>query len=115
MDQFNDNIQPKKKSSVLKWTMIGCGSLVALGAIVIGIGVYFASRVLTLNPAKVEAAAQEILSFDKPQGFRGGFSVDVGGMKMVTLVGTAGAERGSDYRRNQSDRKRFGCPDSHRN
>jgi hypothetical protein len=89
MDQFNDNIQPKKKSSVLKWTMIGCGSLLALGAIVVGIGIYFASQVLTLNPAKVEAAAQEMLSFEKPQGFNAGVSMNVAGVKTVVLANTA--------------------------
>jgi hypothetical protein len=95
MDQFNDNIQPKKKSSALKWTMIGCGGLVALAVIIVGIGFYFFSQMVTTNPVKVEVAAQEILSFDKPQGFKGGFSMNTAAMKIVTFVGADASERGS--------------------
>jgi hypothetical protein len=95
VDQLNEVIEPKKKSGVLKWILIGCGSLLVLVLIIIGIGAYFASRVFTLNPVKVETVAQEILSFDKPQGFQGAFSMSIAGMRMVTLIGTEGTDLGS--------------------
>jgi len=85
----------KKKSSVLKWILIGCGSLTLIGVIIIGAAVYFASRVMTMNPAKVEAVAQEILSFDKPQNFKGLLSLDTSAIKMAMFIGTDSANPGS--------------------
>jgi hypothetical protein len=93
MDQPNGTMPepPKKKGSLLKWTLIGCGGLVVLAVIAIGVAVYVASKVMATDPVKVEAAAQEILSFDMPQGFKGSFSMKVAGVKMAVLMGPEGS------------------------
>jgi hypothetical protein len=86
MDQSEEYMSqpPKKKSSTLKWVLIGCGGLVVLAVIAI-----------TMDPAKVEAAAQAILPFDNSQGFTGSFSMDIAGTKMVTLMDKSGPQPGA--------------------
>lgn len=50
---------------------IGCGCLgiVVLGAIAIGIGVYWFARGVSVDPTVVTASAAEIASFDLPEDF----------------------------------------------
>jgi hypothetical protein len=75
-----------KQSSPLKWILLGCGGLVLL--IVAGFGVmgYVVYRNFNTDPARVEAAAQEILAFEKPAGLKGAASVNMMGFKTATFV-----------------------------
>jgi hypothetical protein len=92
MDQFNTNEpqQKPKSGGVLKWVLIGCGGLVLIGAIAIGGLIYMASRGMSTDTAKVEAIAQEILPFEKPDGYRGAFSMSIMGMKTAMLAEIGG-------------------------
>jgi hypothetical protein len=96
MDQPNVmmNEPPQKKSGWLKWVLIGCGGLLLIGVAVIAIGVYWVSKNMTMDPAQVETAAQEILQFDKPAGFQGVMSMSMMGVKMAVLgAGEGGPSR----------------------
>jgi hypothetical protein len=96
VDELDVN-EPKKKSGVLKWVLIGCGSLLALAVVVICIGVYILSRSFSTDPAKAEAAAQEMLQFEKPAGFSGTFSMSLAGAKAAMLTAGGGSGRGSIF------------------
>ncbi len=91
MDQPVSNQPPKKSGGALKWVLIGCGGVILLGVAFFGIMGYLAYRSFNTDPAKVETAAQEILTFQKPEGYKGAFSMSMMGMKMVWLTsGTPG-------------------------
>jgi hypothetical protein len=79
----------KRKSRWLKWALIGCGGLALVGIIVAVVGGYLLYRTAqnAMDPAKVEATAQEILTFEKPEGFSGAFSpTSIVGMKIAILT-----------------------------
>jgi len=82
--------QPPKSGGALKWVLLGCGSLLLIGAILIGISVYLVSRNVSSDPAKVEAAAQEIVKFEKPDGYKGVFSMSMMGVKSAVFAGEGG-------------------------
>jgi hypothetical protein len=75
-----------KQGSPLKWILLGCGGLVLL--IVAGFGVmgYMVARNFSTDPAKVDAAAQEILKFEKPAELKGVTSMSMMGFKMATYA-----------------------------
>ena len=65
---------PQKKGwGWLKWTLLGCGGLLAIVLVIGSLGAWFLYRnfSMTTEPAKAEAAAQEILRFEKPEGYTG--------------------------------------------
>jgi len=97
MDQPVSNQPPKKSGGALKWILLGCGGIVLLGVAFFGIMGYLAYKSFRADPAKVESSAQEILTFDKPAGYKGVFSMSMMGVKMASLVsGTPGqADSGS--------------------
>ena len=72
-----DEQAPRKKSNVLKWVLIGCGSITLVGMIGIGLIVYFVSQAVTLDPVKVEEMARKIFPMETPAGMKGiaGWSV----------------------------------------
>jgi hypothetical protein len=78
--------QPPKSGGVLKWILLGCGGLLLIGAILIGVSVYLVSRSFNTDPGKVEAVAQEIVTFEKPAGYKGAFSMSMMGMTSAVLV-----------------------------
>ncbi|HEX5000323.1 MAG TPA: hypothetical protein VFY29_19025 [Terriglobia bacterium] len=96
MDQPVMSIEepPKKSSSYLKWGLIGCGGLLALAAIVAGVLFYLVFNRMTMDPQGVEAVAQQILRFEKPEGFKGIWSMSMMGVKLAVL----GHPEGSDPR-----------------
>jgi hypothetical protein len=75
-----------KQSNPLKWILLGCGGLILL--IVAGFGVmgYMVARNFNTDPARVEAAAQEILTFEKPAGLKGAASMNMMGFRTATFV-----------------------------
>jgi hypothetical protein len=82
---------PKKSGGALKWVLLGCGGIILLGVAFFGIMGYFMYKSFNTDPAKVEAAAQELLTFEKPAGYKGAFSVSMMGFKMASLAsGTPG-------------------------
>jgi hypothetical protein len=96
MDQPNVimNEPPKQGGGWLKWALIGCGGLLLIAAIVIGIGLYWVSRNMSIDPTQVEAAAQEILQFEKPAGYQGVMSMSMMGMKVAMLASPSGPNGG---------------------
>jgi hypothetical protein len=91
MDQPTGNAPQKKSGGALKWILLGCGGIILLGVALFGIMGYLAYKSFNTDPVKVEAAAQEILTFEKPAGFRGVASVSIAGFRTATLMsGTAG-------------------------
>lgn len=75
-----------KQGSPLKWILLGCGGFILL--IVAGFGVmgYMVARNFNTDPAKVETAAQEIVTFQKPAGLKGAAAVSMMGFKTATFV-----------------------------
>jgi ribosomal protein L21E len=94
MDQPVSN-PPKKSGGALKWILLGCGGILLIGAAFIGIMGYLAYRSFNTDPVKVEAAAQEILTFQKPEGFRGVASVSIAGFRTATLCSGAAGQPGN--------------------
>jgi hypothetical protein len=92
MNQPVANQPPKKSGGALKWVLLGCGGIILLGIAFFGIMTYLAIKSFNTDPAKVEAAAQEILPFEKPSGFNGMFSMSMMGVKMAAL-GTGGSDQ----------------------
>jgi hypothetical protein len=91
MDQPVSAQPPKKSGGALKWILLGCGGIIFLGVALIGVMTYLAYKTFSKDPAQVEAAAQEILVFEKPAGYKGVFSMSMMGVKMATLMkGAAG-------------------------
>ena len=87
--------QPPKSGGVLKWILLGCGGLLLIGAILIGVSVYLVSRSFNTDPGKVEAVAQEIVTFEKPAGYKGAFSMSMMGMTSAVLVAGPDGSGGS--------------------
>jgi len=85
MDQATGNELPRKKSGVLKWVLLGCGGLLVLGLVILGVVGYFAYRSFNMDPAQAEAAANDIQPLTIPADFKGQFSMSMMGMKMATL------------------------------
>jgi hypothetical protein len=94
MDQPVSNQPPKKSGGALKWVLLGCGGILLLGAAFIGVMGYLAYKSVSTDPAKVEAAAQEILTFEKPAGFRGVASFSIAGFRTATLTMGTGDQPG---------------------
>jgi hypothetical protein len=91
MDQPVTNQPPKQGGGVLKWILLGCGGLILLVVAFFGISGYLVYRSFNTDPAKVESAAQEILVFEKPAGYKGAFSMSMMGVKMAALMADGGA------------------------
>jgi hypothetical protein len=77
--------QPPKSGGALKWVLLGCGGLLFIMITLAGISVYLVSRQFSSDPVKVEAAAQEILTFEKPAGYKGTFSISMMGTTSAVL------------------------------
>src|SRR2546423_5054560 len=90
MDQPASN-QPKKSGGVFKWVLLGCGGVILLIVAFVGISSYLVYRSMNTDPAKVETAAQEIVKFEMPAGYKGAFSMSMMGVKMATLTGEGGS------------------------
>jgi hypothetical protein len=92
------NEPPKKGGGWLKWTLIGCGGLLGIGALIAAIGGYllYKNTTMTTEPEKAEAVAQEILQFEKPAGYHGAMALSTLGMKtaLLTAPGTDNPEQG---------------------
>lgn len=84
MDQPNAN-PPKKSGGIFKWVLLGCGGILLIGAALIGFGAYKAYQGFSTDPAKVEASAKEILTFETPADFKGQFAMSMMGFKMIAL------------------------------
>jgi len=93
MDQPMGNPPPKKSGGALKWILIGCGGIIFLGVAFVGVSVWLVSRAFNTDPAKVEAAAKEIVPFETPAGFKGTFSMSIG-FKMAALMAGQSGEGG---------------------
>jgi len=79
--------QPQKSGGgAVKWILLGCGGLVFIGITVFAIGGYFIYKGFNTDPAKVEVSAKEIVTFEKPEGFKGVFSMSMMGLKMAMLM-----------------------------
>src|SRR5262249_6584404 len=76
---------PRKSGGALKWILIGCGGILLLIIAFVGISGYLVYRSFNTDPVKVEDAAQDIVKFEKPAGFKGMFSVSMMGVKMAML------------------------------
>ena len=86
---------PKQSGGALKWILLGCGGTVLLAVGFFAIAGYLVYRSVNTDPAKAEAAAQEIVTFQKPEGFRGMFSMSMMGMQMASLTRGTPNEQGS--------------------
>ena len=95
MDQPVSNQPPKKSGGALKWILLGCGGIILLGVAFFGVMGYLAYKSFNTDPAKVETSAQEMLTFDKPAGYKGVFSMSMMGMKMASLVSGTPGQAGS--------------------
>jgi hypothetical protein len=88
--------QQPRSGGALKWVLLGCGGLVFLAVAFFAVAGYLVARNFSTDPAKAEATAQEIVTFEKPDGFKGAFSMSVMGLKMVMLAkGDPKASEGS--------------------
>lgn len=79
-----------EKNNTWKWLLVGCFGFVLLFGATGGIVAYKAYKSFNMSPAQVEAAAQEILPFEKPEGYEGKMSMSIMGMKMATLAPQGG-------------------------
>ena len=89
---------PQKKGwGWLKWTLLGCGGLLAIVLVIGSLATWFLYRnfSMTTEPAKAEAAAQEILRFEKPEGYKGLMAGSMMGMKMAVI----GSQKGEESQR----------------
>jgi hypothetical protein len=85
---------PRKSGGALKWILLGCGGIILLGVAFIGVSTYLVYRSFNMDPVKVEETAQEIVTFQKPEGYKGVFSMSVMGVKMAML--SAGEANNTD-------------------
>ena len=60
-----------------------CLCLTSVGVVA---GVWGISRTVTLNPQKVQAAADEIMSYDMPPGYHNLFVMNLGIMKVLSIT-----------------------------
>lgn len=87
----NEPFQPKKKKGCgpVGWILGGCGCLVLIGVVVVGLGVWWMANAISMDPAEVEGVAHEILPFEKPEEIKGIFSISISlfgqGFKMAVL------------------------------
>jgi hypothetical protein len=87
---MNQPIAPQpareEKSNTWKWLLVGCFGFLLLGggtAAFMGWQMY---KSFSMKPADVEAVAQKILPFEKPEGYEGKFSMAMMGVNMVMLA-----------------------------
>jgi hypothetical protein len=85
MDQATGNPPKKSGGGALKWILIGCGGIILLIVAFFAVSGYLVYRSFNMDPAKVESTAQEIVTFEKPAGYKGIFSMSVMGVKMAML------------------------------
>ena len=83
---MNNPYQPKQGGGALKWILLGCGGLILAVVAFFAISGYMVYRSFNTDPAKVDAAAQEILTFEKPAGLKGVASMSMMGFKTATFV-----------------------------
>jgi hypothetical protein len=76
---------PQKSGGVLKWILLGCGGIILLIVAFFAISGYLLYRSMNTDPVKVEEASQEILKYEKPEGYKGVFSMSMMGVKMAML------------------------------
>lgn len=79
-----------QKDNTWKWLLLGCFGFIVLTGAVAGIVGYKTFKSIKMSPAEVEASAQQILPFEKPEGMEGKMSMSIMGMKMATLGPQAG-------------------------
>src|SRR6185503_3702237 len=77
--------RPRQGGGALKWILLGCGGLILLVVAFFAVSGYAVYRSFNTDPAKVETAAQEILKFEKPAGFKGVASVSMMGFRTATF------------------------------
>ena len=78
--------QPPRQSSggALKWILLGCGGLMLLMVAFFAVSGWAVYRSFNTDPAKVDTAAHDILTFEKPAGLKGVGSMSMMGFKMAT-------------------------------
>ncbi len=83
--------QPPKeeKSNTWKWLLVGCFGFLLLGGGTVGIIAWKTYKSISMTPADVEASAQKIMTFEKPEGYEGKFSMSIMGVNMA-MLGPAG-------------------------
>jgi hypothetical protein len=116
--------QPVKeeKSNTWKWLLLGCFGFIVLGGGMAAFMGWQMYKGFSLKPAEVEAAAQKILPFEKPEGYEGKFSMNIMGVNMaglapqgkpestgmIMLMTIPGGKNNRDALRNSMDRQNAG-------
>jgi len=77
--------QPPQGGGAVKWVLLGCGGLVLIVIAFVAASGFLVYRSFDTNPAKVDAAAREILTFEKPAGLKGVGSMSMMGFKTATF------------------------------
>ena len=90
--------QPEKprKDNTWKWLFLGCFGFILLFGGIGGIIGWRAYKSFSMKPEDVEIAAQQILTFEKPEDYEGKFSMSIMGITMASLApkGPTRAETG---------------------
>ena len=84
--------QKPEKDNTWKWRLLGCFGFIVLFGAVGGVIGYKAYKSFATSPAEVEAAAQQILTFEKPEGYKGTFSMSIMGITMAGLLRSGGPD-----------------------
>jgi len=75
---------PRQSGGALKWILLGCGGLMLLIVAFFAVSGWAVYRSFNTDPAKVDAGAKEILTFEKPAGLKGVGSMSMMGFRMAT-------------------------------
>lgn len=111
----------RSSGSAVKWILIGCGTVVILGVLLVGTLSYFGYRAIKqrveTRPQEAERAARAIMEFEIPGGSKGLFAMNAFGFKMaavqswkeppdvVLILGSLPASWGSGEAEKSIDRK----------
>jgi len=82
--ELNPHAPRQNGGGALKWILLGCGGLMLLVVAFVAVSGWAVYRSFDTDPAKVDAAAKEILTFDKPAGLKAVGSVSMMGFKTAT-------------------------------